>query len=722
MDGPSLTIDAKATGESSCPYRLRTIDVWDTILRRRSSPEFSKLASARALALAWGHVLDLGGADHWAIYRERCLIEAQLSGKGGGEFRIHDVMERLVRRFLTAGIASDDVSDLAEELVEIEFAFERRNTYLDRHLLDFIEKYPAERTIFLSDFYMPADRLNRLLTHHGASDRIPDGISSCDIGLNKRSGGLFAHVHAKFGVSPSEHVHIGDDRHSDVEVPRRSGVHAVHFEPESEHRKRQLEAALLVDRNALLRHVVSTAATAAETEARGLDHEARQAFEIGLRAAPLIIGFLLHVAEQVLSDKAQRLFFFSREGEFFLEVWRKLFPDDRLAGLDMPAPRLLEVSRIATFCGSLQGLSTTEMMRLWTLYSSQSMEALLLSLGLEPAPFSDVCRAHGLPLGEKVAQPWRDARVKRLFDDPSFAGPIVEKSRTDREALTRYLGQQGWDGSASRVAIVDIGWRGTIQDNLSRLFPECQLTGHYMGLLRFLNAQPSNCRKTAFGPDLNSSAAHEELMRGIPLLEMLCNSPNGSVAGYAVDDAGRAHARRLIDDKENEAFNAFSVFFQQAITSIAGHWGRFIDSHVVGSEELRNAAYAVWRQLVRTPDRGLVEIHTSLAYNELFGLGSFVDKRIVPSAASVLAAFVRSRPRAELVLFVKQTFSAAMIWHRKDLSLAHRALLVAILKLASLCKRCVKLAKLARRRAPGRRTAIRIPDAKTVTQRSLRRE
>jgi FMN phosphatase YigB (HAD superfamily) len=721
MDGPSLTIDAEATDENSCPYKIRTIDVWDTILRRRSSPEFSKLASARALLLAWGHLLDLGGGDHWAIYRERCLIEVQLRGNSGREFCIQDVMERLVRHFMAAEIASDDVSDLAKELVEIEFAFERRNTYLDRHLLEFIEKYPAERTIFLSDFYMPADRLNRLLAHHGASDRIPDGISSCDIGLNKRSGGLFAHVHAKFGVSPSEHVHIGDDRHSDVEVPRRKGVHAVHFEPESEHRKRRLEAGLLGDRNALLRHIVSTAVAEAEGEAAGLNHEARQAFEIGLRAAPLIIGFLLHVAEQVLSDKAQRLFFFSREGELFLQVWLKLFPDDRFAGLQMPAPRLLEVSRIATFCGSLRDVSTTEMMRLWTLYSSQSMEALLLSLGLDPAPFSEVCRAHGLPLGEKVAQPWKDARVKRLFDDPSFAGPILEKSRADREALTRYLDQQGWDGSASRVAIVDIGWRGTIQDNLSSLFPECQVTGHYMGLLRFLNVQPPNCRKTAFGPDLNSSAAHEELLRGIPLLEMLCNSPNGSVVGYAVDDAGKARAKRLIDDKENEAFHAFSAFFQQAITSIAGRWGRFIDSHVVGSEELRSAAYAVWRQLVRTPGRGLVEIHTSLAYNELFGLGSFVDKRIVPSAASALAALVRSRPRMELVLFVKQTFSAAMIWHRKDLTVAHRALLVAILELASVCRRLVKFGKFARSRAFGRQIGAPIHDAKTVTQRSLRR-
>jgi FMN phosphatase YigB (HAD superfamily) len=666
-------------------YKLRTIDVWDTMLRRKSYPEFSKLVSAHVLNLTRRCDIAAAYPDHWAIYQERCAIEGELARQGGGEYEIQDVLLQLLERILHAEDQSaEDLLAIATGLAELEFEFELRNTYLDPDLFEFIAKYPAERTIFLSDFYMSAVKLKRLLTHHGVSHKVPDGISSCDVGLNKRSGQLFVHVHETYSITPSEHVHIGDNLRADVEVPRRKGIKAVHFEPEEEHFKRQEKAIFLTDRAALFRHISAKVEAAVEAESSTLQGRALQAFRLGLYAAPLLIGFNLHVAEHALSNRLERLFFFTREGEFFLQVWRSLFPNNQLAGIQLPPVEVLEVSRIATFCASLRNVSTAEMMRLWTLYSTQSVAALLKTLGMDPPEFAQTCQAHGLTLDEAIASPWKDVRIQALFADPAFSEPISEKSQHDRKCLLKYLRQRDWAEGLTRVGVVDIGWRGTIQDNLAALLPHCQLHGYYMGLLRFLNPQLGNCKKSAFGPNLNVAPEYRALLSGVSLLEMLCNSPHGSVVGYEPENA---QAIRLLDQKENQVFHNYTAYFQKGITLAAACWADPIDSHVITSGELRSAGCDVWRKLVDNPHQSLVEIHASLTYNELFGLGTFVDKRVVPSIADLVIATVHRRTRLSVILFIKQTPRTAIIWRRQDLNVAHRAILGATLELAWLCKR-----------------------------------
>lgn len=661
-------------------YKLRTIDVWDTILRRKGSPDFSKLASARALVLMRRDEVDTAYADHWAIFRERCLIEKELGKSGDAEYMLEDILERMLERVLRSG-ASDGAA-LAKELAEVEFEFELRNTYVDGDVLEFVTKYPSEETIFLSDFYMGAEKLKHLLDYHGILAHVPNGISSCDVGLNKRSGQLFAHVHTAFGVLPPQHVHIGDNVFADVQVPRRMGVKAVHFEPKAEHSKRLKRAEFLNDRTALFQHISGKVEVAAAGESKALEGKALQAFRLGLSVAPLLVGFVLFIAERALSDRLKHVFFFTREGEFFLELWRTLFPTNELAGVRLPKAELLETSRMATFSGSLREPSSAEMMRLWTFHTTHSVAALLKTLGLNPHAFDQVCQRHGLELDEEISQPWSDVRMRALFDDPEFSDAIREKSQRDRQNLLSYLQQRGWPHGLSRVGVVDIGWRGSIQDNLATLLPRCQLHGYYLGLKQFLNPQPDNCKKCAFGPDVNRTPDDQNLLAGVTSLEMLCNSLNGSVVGYEIDDQGISRAVRLVDSEENEVFHDFTGYFQQGVKRAAGCWANFVDSHVISSDELQNPGREIWRRLVHNPQQPLVEAHASLRYNEVFGLGTFVDKGAVPPIGQLFFSLVHRRTRHKVIQFITQNPQPAMIWRRQDLGLAHRAVTTAMLRAA----------------------------------------
>jgi hypothetical protein len=83
-----------------------------------------------------------------------------------------------------------------------------------------------------------------------------------------------------------------------------------------------------------------------------------------------------------------------------------------------------------------------------------------------------------------------------------------------------------------KVCIVDVGWRGTIHDNIALLYPNIHFTGVYLGLQKFLNDQPSNTSKFAFGPNLNHQLEYPHFLDSVAPIEMITNSPSGSVTGY----------------------------------------------------------------------------------------------------------------------------------------------------------------------------------------------
>ncbi|WP_433849730.1 hypothetical protein [Brucella pseudogrignonensis] len=671
-------------------YKLRTIDVWDTLIRRKSHPDFSKLYTARAILLSFNEQLLDEYQDHWSIFRERCKIEGELvDQREYGEYSIKEVLQILLQRVLR-GRDLASIAEYCNFYAQLELKFEVRNTYPDPIIEDFIASWPAEETYFLSDFYMPAEDIQYILNHHGIDRFVKSGISSCDTGFNKRLGQLYTNVHEMHNVKPEQHVHFGDNFHSDVTIPTEIGISAVHFEPADEHSQRVRISDYLHNREALYTRISSEIEMLAEDNQANLTASQKAAYELGFKAAPLLVGFILFIAEQAVKDKVEKVYFFTREGEFFLRIWKAIFADNTLSGIELPPVDLLEVSRLSTFCASLRSVSCDELMRLWNLYSTQSMSALLKTLGLIPDQFKAVCDSHNLPLDEDIVYPWQDNRVRALFDDQTFLNLIEKKVEADKSLLLNYLNNHGLS-AAEKIGIVDIGWRGTIQDNIGYLVPNTLLFGYYIGLQKFLNIQPENCSKAAFGPNGNESADHLDLLNVVSILEMLCNSPNGSVSGYGVSKDGFVHALRNIDTAENVVFEEFVSYFQDGVIKASSVYADYIDNHVITSAELRPFACEIWRSLVGDSHEDLAKAYMSLSHNEIFGVGKFIDKGEVPSLNDILIGVYDRSRRQEVIQYLRQTQWPQLIWRRKDLGYTHRLALVSVMKAALFYKKVRRL-------------------------------
>ena len=120
--------------------------------------------------------------------------------------------------------------ELAEVLAEKEFNFQL-NFLLPRHLLKDIFDYAVQKgkkVIVVSDMYFTSEQIKKILTINGYS-----GVSgvyvSCEQRATKRTGALFDIVlHRENVKTPTEILHIGDSRKSDVIAPQAKGIQVFH--------------------------------------------------------------------------------------------------------------------------------------------------------------------------------------------------------------------------------------------------------------------------------------------------------------------------------------------------------------------------------------------------------------------------------------------------------------------------------------------------------------
>ncbi len=214
--------------------KVLSYDVFDTYLLRNSKPEaerYMELSSfiltklkeefpsqKRISALDPVDICLARIAGMQATYRTRPRVE----GCGEGEIREVIAMQRCLL----------DLPEEAEEILlsaEIDYEVENlaENTLLARIARRFRKK--GGKIILVSDMYLGADIIEEII-RRVVKRRVHQHLfSSADMVISKRSGKIFPAIEKILGHASHEFLHIGDSWTGDVERPRKSGWHAMHF-------------------------------------------------------------------------------------------------------------------------------------------------------------------------------------------------------------------------------------------------------------------------------------------------------------------------------------------------------------------------------------------------------------------------------------------------------------------------------------------------------------
>ena len=186
--------------------------------------------------------------------------------------------------------------------------------------------------------------------------------------------------------------------------------------------------------------------------------------------------------------------------------------------------------------------------------------------------------------------------------------------------LIRFFEYKGIFNDNKPMLVVDLGWRGTIQDNLAYIYNNKQIEGYYYALYDYYNVQPQNTSKFAFITD--KKIVNDYIGKMITLFEMLFNPESGTVISYQNDKA----IRKVKESEYNTVKNTTS-YIQNGMIDGSKKINEYLRCHPFENSEFNNYIYDLIKKMKEEPSEDLVEAYYSLVHNDTFGTGEYVDKR-----------------------------------------------------------------------------------------------
>lgn len=600
VDRPDQSDDAEAMVAAllmKAKGKTISFDMFGTLLRPRIAMECIALRNARASWLTAGQTNAAVAALHPIdLLNLRAVVEASISDEAG-QYRIEDLASRL-GQLLELSPASIDA------FVEREAAITANALRPDPLMSQILSRH-AGRHIGIARSPLPAAAIREILQSLSVGQIAALQASHSQFPLHNKDALLDLAI-ANEDLEHGKSVHLSTDYAGGVEAARLRGLDAIHLYREADF------AAEMRAKDAFARHRRGDSSALLMSLLERVEPTAEGPLPIEAQAVP-VVGFVLHILEQALLRNLGKIFFVTREGLFFKRIYDLLVEADVFDLGTYPKSIVLETSRKASFAASLAAFDRDALMRLWSQYSDQSIAVLCQTINLSPDVLADAAKQSGVDLHAPRNAPWNDAELLNFLSRDDVQAIVLPHLKAEREGLLAYLHKIGFEPHTNTERLlVDIGWRGTIQDNLAQV-AKGRIHGCYYGLEGFLNAQPDNVSKDGYIKDLPAGLGLK--LADVAALEFLFNTPGGSVGGYR----GGAAVREVLDGEEAIAIGPVAGF-QDQIADFARGLAETIRQQGLVSADLRAVARELVASYLANPPAEVACAYLTLEHNESFGV------------------------------------------------------------------------------------------------------
>jgi FMN phosphatase YigB (HAD superfamily) len=527
-----------------------SFDVFDTLLVRRThDPDLVKppvaqyvadLAAAKGHALDWEAVQDC--RDHHETALRKQTSETFVDHEARYELFMRSMLEELFQ-----GDHPEDIDELYKKVRRYELRIENAMLVPRAGFTNWLEALHAQgkRILAISDMYLSAAEIEELLEHAGLLKYIQTVISSADSFLCKSSGKAYEMLMDKYELSPDRWIHVGDHPISDGIRAREAGLKYALILQDPEERRRK----------AIARHYWHYAIYRKFWTGRTLQQfmapmeaENQPCSDMYMAGynffGPLMGVFIQSIAEHCKKHNISKIFFLSREGWMFKQVWEKVTPY-LYPGVELPEIEYLYVSRMALAGASCahKGLSQENADIVFLPAGNRDFRDVCRVFGLEAEAFTEHLQRYELEADTLLSHNYADFELQhrknfyRLLQDTAFQNEIKRQTGPHNDALQRYLEASGFFAHDD-IALVDIGWLGTIQRYLYSSIehrkdrPNCH--GLLFGATRgipFDNHDKSHIKGLVYDP-LGGDLPGSSILYAQDLFEEACRAPHPTLNAY----------------------------------------------------------------------------------------------------------------------------------------------------------------------------------------------
>ncbi|WGZ93888.1 MAG: HAD hydrolase-like protein [Candidatus Thiothrix putei] len=609
--------------------RLVSLDVFDTVLGRYVG---DPLEVQRAVCRAVSQRI---GMDAETVWRARQQAEQALRAEAvqagfDHECRYSELLTRWLECLSSTALREREKETLPQFIRQTELALEAATLYVKpdaQVFMDWVREQNLE-IIAMSDMYLDGDMLCELLRRLGIVDYFTFVYVSADFKLGKYSGRLFEKMLQVKGLDSQQVVHIGDNPISDRRMACRTGVQGVWLYEKADlrRRERQVLSARMAQRGGIWagRHFFECVQTRSQQQ-DGLNPR-----DFFFRYGRDVLGPAFSVFMQGLQERLQqqadagkpleKLLFVARDGFLFERLYRT-------TDATVPAEYVYLSRRVITAASTADGLSHAQAIVAFYNPKQQGLASVCKVYGLPEAALQPLAQQHGFEDFSAPIHDWEDVRLHHFLQDEAVQAIIRAEGKQHRDLLQRYLEQVGFFAH-QRVALVDIGWNGTVQKFLKQAFGMRkdfpQLQGYYFAFVPKLYAD--------FGDDNTCEGIVHDSRRGnacerIPaefeeIFEQGARSHEATTIAYREQDGRIVPVLKSAQAPDRQAELACNPLVAQMQLGIAHHWGHFrAVQQLTGysSQQLLPYVHGVLERAVVYPTTEETCELTKLVHTEDFG-------------------------------------------------------------------------------------------------------
>lgn len=399
----------------------------------------------------------------------------------------------------------------------IETKIEMEHIFIDEECIKLVKLYKEEgkKIIIISDFYLGKSFFEILFKKLNIFNLFDHIYISSEIGKRKSSGSLYEHIISEFKIKSKEILMIGDNKKSDIKIPRKMGILTNHRPYIEKHN-------IILEKN-LKKYIKNVSYKINENN-------------IFNGYIPILLLFIGRLYEALIKDNCKNVLFCSREGQklkiLFDEYQKKLFGETKIKS------HYFYVSRRSTLLPSLDDISIESFSRIFRQYKVLKLYDFLSSIGFNEEEIIEIKKNINIDLERNVGSPENDKFLKELILNDNFINIYNKKRKNQKKLFKKYINQFNINTENESIYMVDIGWKGTIQDNLFNIFDKnVNINGYYLGLFKHDHSEKNLKNGLIFSTEFKTKN-YDALSYNYVEFERIFVADHGPTLEYMLDFSG----------------------------------------------------------------------------------------------------------------------------------------------------------------------------------------
>ena len=465
-------------------------------------------------------------------------------------------------------ITEKKINSLILKIIDYEVMNEINHLYLNDEVKNILKalKNKGKKIIICSDMYLSEEHIKQIVNNLGILNYVDKFYVSATKKITKGSDRLFQFILQDINLSPKKFLHVGDNFISDYLSPRKLGIKAIHY-----HNREILKKYKKINRS--LEQINYTKKLINKKFINNFislkDYKKDDYQEISRHISPVLALFAYQTLLDMYLRGIRTIFFFAREGILLKKIFNEILDNVLLFQSEKHTFKLevLYISRLSSSCAIYTGIKNIDSLIETIQYAtgSLSINSLLQTYGLSTTHFSE----NALKKVEPYFYNSNKDNLITLLTYTSFGEEFEKLLKNKKDLIKQYLSEQGVLNKG-KIGLVDLGWGGTIQKNISHFLPEYPFTeffGYYFGTNSSIFDKNSRAwdRSTFFPGYIISYQDDykiEKFNATVSFIESICGyDAIGTTIGYKSNPDGTITP--LLEN--NIKKNSYNLYFQKNI-------------------------------------------------------------------------------------------------------------------------------------------------------------